>query len=123
MERYVDPLDRLLSFEWLYNWNDPEIDIGYPMLFDCMSMAGHDPDFQKMFHEWVENWISLLVVAVREGAESGEFDISDIDGTARAISSIYHGIATRWYLDRSAHSTEWAVSYAVKAIRGLLNIT
>ncbi|MBN2078575.1 MAG: TetR/AcrR family transcriptional regulator [Spirochaetes bacterium] len=122
MDRYMDPLDKLLSFEWLYNWNDPEIDIGYSMLFDCMSMAGHDADFQKMYHEWVENWISLLVVAVRDGAEAGEFAISDIDGTARAVSSIYHGIATRWYLDKNSHSTEWAVSYAQKAIRGLLNL-
>lgn len=122
MDRYVDPLDKLLSFEWLYNWNDPEIDIGYSMLFDCMSMAGHDADFQKMYHKWVENWISLLIVAVRNGAEAGEFAISDIDGTARAISSIYHGMATRWYLDKHSHSTEWAVSYAKKAIRGLLNL-
>jgi AcrR family transcriptional regulator len=120
MNWYIDPLDKLLSFEWLYNWKDPDVYIGYSMLFDCISLAGHDPEFQKLFHDWVENWITLLAQAVEEGVLAGIFKTKDIEGTARAISAIYHGIATRWFIDKESHTTEWAVSYSRKAISALL---
>ena len=42
-------LDKLLSFIWLYNWDDPLVDIGYSMLFDAMSMAGHDTEYRDPF--------------------------------------------------------------------------
>ena len=60
MDQYVDPLDKVLSFIWLYNWEDPLVNIGYPMLFDAMSMAGHDTDYRALFHEWFDGWIELL---------------------------------------------------------------
>jgi AcrR family transcriptional regulator len=120
MEQCVDPLDKVLSFIWLYNWEDPLVNIGYPMLFDAMSMAGHDPDYRALLHEWFDGWIELLGRAVEEGVASGAFPVTDIQGTARAISSIYQGVATRWYLDKDSHSTEWAVSYSKKAISSLV---
>ncbi len=123
MDQYIDPLDKLLSFTWLYNWSDPLVDIGYSMLFDAMSMAGHDGEYRALFHDWFDGWISLLGSAVEEGVASGTFTITDIKGTARAISSIYQGVATRWYLDRDTHSTEWAVRYSKTAIIALLGET
>lgn len=120
MDQYVDPIDKLLSFVWLYNWDDPLVDIGYSMLFDAMSMASHDEEYRALFHDWFDGWIDLLGSAVDEGVESGMFDIADSKGTARAISSIYQGVATRWFLDKDTHTTEWAVSYSKKAITALL---
>lgn len=123
MDQYIDPIDKLLSFVWLYNWNDPLVDIGYSMLFDAMSMAGHDTEYRELFHDWFDGWISLLGSAVEEGVAAGIFRIDDIEGTARAISSVYQGVATRWYLDKDAHSTEWAVTYSKTAIIALLGET
>ncbi len=120
MDQYLDPVDKLLSFVWLYNWEDPLVDIGYSMLFDAMSMAGHDMEYRDIFHEWFDGWIALLGSALEEGVDSGVFNITDIKGTARAISSIYQGVATRWFLDKDTHSTEWAVIYSKKAITALL---
>jgi AcrR family transcriptional regulator len=120
MDQYLDPVDKLLSFVWLYNWDDPLVHIGYSMLFDAMSMAGHDGEYRELFHDWFDGWIELLGSALEEGVASGIFNITDIKGTARAVSSIYQGVATRWYLDKDAHSTEWAIAYSKKAITALL---
>lgn len=120
MDQCSDPLDKVHSFTWLFNWEDPLVNIGYPMLFDAMAMAGHDPDYRSLLHEWFDGWIDLLGRAVEEGVASGAFPVTDVQGTARAISSIYQGVATRWYLDKNSHSTEWAVSYSKKAISSLV---
>jgi AcrR family transcriptional regulator len=120
MDQYPDPADKLLSFSWLYNWDDPLVNIGYSMLFDAMSMAGHDKEYRDLFHDWFDGWIDLLGKALEEGVNSRAFQIRDITGTARAISSIYQGVATRWFLDKDTHSTEWAVKYSKKAITALL---
>jgi AcrR family transcriptional regulator len=121
MDQCADPLDKVHSFMWLYSWEDPLVNIGYPMLFDAMAMAGHDADYRSLLHEWFDGWVELLGGAVEEGVASGAFPVTDIRGTARAISAIYQGVATRWYLDKDAHTTGWAVSYARKAISSLVN--
>ncbi len=120
MDSCHTPLQKLLSFGWLYNWDDPDVNIGYPVLFDCMALAAHDEEYRTLFHEWVNSWISMLADAIVEGNNSGEFNITEVDGAARAISSVYHGIAVRWYLDRSSHSSEWAIMSFTRAIYGLL---
>ncbi|MFW5861242.1 MAG: TetR/AcrR family transcriptional regulator [Spirochaetota bacterium] len=120
MEACNTPLQKLLSFGWLYNWDDPDVNIGYPVLFDCMALAAHDEEYRTLFHEWVNSWISMLADAIVEGNNSGEFNITEVDGAARAISSVYHGIAVRWYLDRNSHSSEWAIMSFTRAIYGLL---
>ena len=120
MDQYLDPVDKLLSFTWLYNWDDPLVYIGYSMLFDAMSMAGHDREYRELFHDWFDGWIELLGSALEEGVASGIFNITDIKGTARAVSSIYQGVATRWFLDKDTHSTEWAIAYSKKSIIALL---
>jgi len=115
-----DPLSQLLSFGWLYNWDDPEVNLGYPLLMDCMAMSSRDAEYRKMFHEWVLNWVSILREAVSEGIRTGIFPEMDPDDTARTISSIYHGIAVRWYLDPESHSSEWAVEAFTRSITSLL---
>jgi hypothetical protein len=45
----------------------------------------------------------------------------DAESAARTISAIYQGIATRWYLARSKHSTTWAVDSLRRSVKGLLD--
>lgn len=120
MRQCGDPLAKLLSFSWLFNWDDPDVNLGYPLLFDCMAMAARDPDYRQIFHEWVDGWIAMLREAVREGLDSGVFARLDPEETARTISSIYHGVAIRWFLDRGSHSTQWAVRASRDAITRLV---
>ena len=120
MAEWDDPLDKLLSFDWLYDRDDPDGRFGYPLLFDFLSMALHDEKYQEMYHDWVNNWVILLSDALRQGIESGVFPELDTEMTARTISSIYNGIATRWYMDPEVHSTEWAVDAFKRSIKGLL---
>ena len=121
MNQFQDPLDKLLSFSWLFNWDDSDAKLGYRLLYDFMALASQDEDYRNLFHDWVENWLDLLKSALDEGTAQGKFDIADTDSTARTISAIYHGIAIRWYLDREYHSTEWAHHYCNLAITRLLS--
>lgn len=120
MANHADPLDKLLSFDWLYNRDDPDGLLGYPVLFDFMSIAVHDDAYKALFHEWVENWLFLLGGAIAEGNASGRFKVSDPDPLAKGISAIYQGIATRWFLAPELHSTQWAVATMRRSILGLL---
>lgn len=115
-----NPLEGLLSFGWLYKGDDPDVNTGYPLLLDFTAMAVHDGECRGMYHQWLGQWTALLREAIQQGIEQGEFRAVDPDATARLISSIYHGIAMRWYLDREAHSTAWAVESFTKAISALM---
>ena len=119
MNLYDDPLDKLLSFLWIYDREDPDVCIAYPLLFDGMALAAHDPEYGSLFHDWFENWVVMLKTALKEGIEAGLFTVDDVDGTARAISATYQGIATRWYLDSETHSTEWAKNFVRRAVTRL----
>ncbi len=123
MSRYTDPIDSVLSFDWLYDETDPDGIVGYPLLFDCMSIAVHNngSEYKRLFHNWVENWIVLLKSALDEGVKQEILKPLDSESTARTISAIYNGIATRWFIDHEAHSSEWAIDSFNKAIKGLLN--
>ncbi len=106
---HEDSLEKVLSFTWLYDREDPDLAVGYRLLFDFMALASQGEDFRKLFHDWVENWIVLLAEPIQEGVELGLFKVTDVESAARVVSAIYQGIATRWYLDRDTHSSEWAV--------------
>lgn len=120
MATCVDPREQLLSFTWLYNWDDPDAILGYPVLFDFMSIAVHDDDYRKIFHDWVNNWLRMLKAAINAGNASGLFQIADPEAAAKGVSAIYQGIATRWFLAPDLHSTEWAIDTLTRAVQGLL---
>ena len=120
MSAFNDPMDQLLSFDWLYDLTDPDLNIGYPIVFDVMSIAVHDESYRRIFHDWIENWIVLLEGALRKGMAKGLFAKMNPGAVARTISAIYQGTATRWYLDPGAHTTAWAVDSFRQAIKGLM---
>ncbi len=119
-DRLSDPLEQVLSFTWIYDLQDPDVRVGYRLLFDFMALASQDDDYRRLFHDWFENWIALLEAPILEGIRAGSFKVKDVPGTARTVSAIYQGIATRWYLDRETHSTEWAVKSVRRAVTLLL---
>ncbi|MBW1892436.1 MAG: TetR/AcrR family transcriptional regulator [Deltaproteobacteria bacterium] len=120
MAQKDDPLEKLLSFDWLYDRTDPDAPLAYPILFDFLSITVHDDQYKKLYHEWICNWVVLLSDALKQGISDGLFPDLDVEKTARTISSIYNGIATRWYLDHESHSTEWAIDAFKRSITGLL---
>ncbi len=120
MSEFDDPFEKVLSCSWLYDENYPDRETGYPLLFDCISIAVHQLDYRKLYHKWVENWIELLKSALNEANDNGMLEKIDTEATARTISAIYNGIATRWYVDRESHSSQWAVSSFTNAIKRLL---
>ena len=119
-DQYSDPLQKLLSFGWLYNWDDPRVNMGYPLLLECISLSARNNDFRQIMQDWIENWVCLLADAVQEGIDRGIFPVSNVKETARSISAIYHGIALRWYVDPMTHTTEWAICSFTEAITALL---
>jgi AcrR family transcriptional regulator len=121
MSAFDDPLDQLLAFEWLYNAGDPDVDTGYPILYDFISIAVHDQEYREIFSDWINNWVKLLKKAILLGQSQGRYMNVDADSAARTISAIYQGIATRWYLARGEHSTTWAVDSLRRSVKGLLD--
>ena len=120
MAGHSDPIDQLLAFEWFFNGDDPDIDIGYSLLLDCTAMALHEDDYRQLFQQWITKWVELFQTAVAAGIAAGKFEVADPRLTARAISAVYHGLCIRWYLDRKNHSSEWAITSARKLITGLV---
>jgi AcrR family transcriptional regulator len=120
MSAFDDPLDKVLSFEWLYNFEDPDVETGYPILYDFMSIAVHDQGYREIFSDWINSWVRLLKSAIELGQTQGRFQNVRSEPAARAISAIYQGMATRWYLARNEHPTAWAVDSMKRAIVGLL---
>ncbi len=121
MGTFDDPLDQLLSFEWLYDAEDPDVKTGYPMLYDFMSIAVHDQEYRELFSDWINNWVKLLKKALILGQSQGLYQNVDAEPVARTISAIYQGVATRWYLAPGSHPTRWAIDSIRRSIQGLLN--
>jgi AcrR family transcriptional regulator len=110
MALYDDPVEKLRSIgEWLFDENDATVRLGYPLYLECMARAVYEKMFHHLFHDWVTSWIELLKEAIEDGIERGTFR-SDIqpEPTARSISAFCQGVASRWYLDRDHHLTDWA---------------
>lgn len=121
MDRFDDPLEKLLSFTWLYNPDDPDALIGYPVLFDFMAVVVHDDEYRKIFHDWFNKWVILLKGAVDQGVNDGSFSKNiDCESVAQGVSAIYQGIATRWFLASTVHSRQWAEDTLVRSVKGLL---
>lgn len=105
----IPPLEKLISFNWLYDQDDEHTKKVYPLLFDFLVLATYNTEYRKSFHEWIKNWVKLTVLIVEEGKTCGDFQIDDVQGAAQLVSAAAHGIGTRWYLDKdNGHTTEWA---------------
>jgi len=122
MNQHADPLEKLLSFRWIYDREDSEVNVGYPLLFDGMALAARDPEYRSLLSDWFENWVVMLKEALQQGNDERQFAVKDLDGTARAISAVYQGIGMRWFLDPEAHSTDWAEGFLVLSITRLLGL-
>ena len=120
MARHEHPMDKLLSFEWLYDDQDPDAMVGYPILLDCMALAVHDEAYRALIQVWITHWIELLSLALEQGIAEGVFSPMDVTAVAQSISAVYQGVATRWFLARETHSTPWAVDSFQKGIQGIL---
>ncbi|NOX33978.1 MAG: TetR/AcrR family transcriptional regulator [Deltaproteobacteria bacterium] len=121
MAEFTDPLDKILSYDWLYDQDNPETGLGYPLLLDLMSLAAHDEEYRAMMEQWINNWVKLLSSALSLGIARGIFREMDVIDVARSISAIYQGTATRWYLGGDSHSRQWAVDTYKKGIMGILS--
>jgi len=113
-------MEKLLGFDMLFDMDDPDAEIGYPLLFECMLLAVRDETYRALFDEWVNNWVTMLRSIIKEGIAKGVFVEMDAEAMARAISAVYQGVATRWYLATGSHSREWALEYVKKGVRGLM---
>lgn len=114
------PMEKLLGFELLFDPEDPDVNVGYPLLFDCMSLAARDETYRALFDAWVNNWITVLKGIIEDGIAQGVFRELDPEATARTISAMYQGIATRWYLAPASHSRDWALRSIRKGVTGLM---
>ena len=121
MSAFEDPMDQVLSFEWLYSTQDPDSKTAYPILFDFMSMAVRDQGYREIFKDWVDNWVDLVRKAILRGQSQGRFLNVDVECASRTISAIYHGVATRWYLAPEEHSTQWAIEGTRRSIKSILD--
>lgn len=120
LDNIDDPLEKLLGFGAFFDENEPDVPVGYPLLFDCMSIAVHNEEYRKLFDEWLENWVVLLRDAIQEGVQRKIFRKVDADTMARMISSMYLGISIRWYLARESNSTDWAMKAFKEGITSLM---
>jgi len=118
-DRIDNPLKQLLSYTWLYNKNDPDLLVGYRLFFDIMSIASRDRRYRQVLQDFVENWITLLKASISRGIAAGDFQVRDVEETARSVSAVYQGVASRWFLDPENHSDEWAVR-TVESLVGFL---
>ncbi len=117
-----DPYGKLLAFTWLYTVEDQDLLVGYPLFFECMSLANFDDEYREIFHAWLNRWVHMVSEVLRLCVEEKNLQIDDIDCTARTIGAISQGIASRWFLDQPFHSTEWALSAYRKSVGALLGI-
>ncbi len=117
-----DPYEKLLAFTWLYTVEDQKLLLGYPLFFECMSLANFDEEYREIFHVWLSRWVRLVTEVLQECVAQKGLEIDDVDSTARIIGAISQGIASRWYLDRKGHTTEWALSAYERTVGALLNI-
>lgn len=121
MAQFEHPMEKILSYDWLYDLNDPNAGIGYPLLLDLMALAAHDEEFRQVMEAWINSWVELLGSALQQGVEQKIFKPMDVIQVAKSISSIYQGIGTRWYLARGTHTRQWAIDTYHTAIMGVLS--
>jgi AcrR family transcriptional regulator len=94
--------------EGLLDESNSFVGIGYPLYIECMALSLNEETYSRLFGEWVNSWVEIVANVIKDGVEAGEFAEVNAEETARAMSAFCQGIASRWYLDREHHCTEWA---------------
>lgn len=120
MARHHDPTDKILSFVWLVDSDNPDVAMGYPILLDFMSMAAHDAGYRQLHHRWVNAWLALLSGIVEQGQAQGRFLNTEPEAAARAISAVYQGFSLRWYLTPELYPEQWTVETLKQTLKVLL---
>ena len=120
ISKFDDPLEKLLGYRFIYDPGHNLSEIFFPMLFDILSMASNNLEYNQVFKEWADDWAYAINKIIKEGNKSGQFEIEDTEETARLLSSIMQGIGTRWTLDRATHTTEWAHNALEMAVKSIL---
>ncbi len=122
ISKFDDPLEKILAYRFIYDPGHRLAEIFFPMLFDVFSMASIDSEYNLIFKKWAENWIAAIARIIEKGNKSGQFEIDDIEETARLLSAAMQGIGTRWTLDRATHTTEWAQNSLEVSVKSILNV-
>lgn len=117
-----DPLNKLFSFAWLFDGDDPQTSIIWPLLFDMMAISTHDEEYRSAYQRWIKEWVEMVTPVIDEGISTGLFQTGDSDEASRVLSATAQGLASRWYLDREHHSSEWAVKSLKSTIINVLNV-
>ena len=120
ISKFDNPLEKLLGYRFIYDPGHNLSEIFFPMLFDILSMASNNPEYNQVFKKWADDWVYAINKIIKEGNKSGQFEIEDTEETARLLSSIMQGIGTRWTLDRATHTTEWAHHALEMAVKSIL---
>jgi len=123
MAKEKDPLGKLSSYTWLYDLNDSQTKIMWPLIFDIMAISPHKEEYRLSFQTWVTKWVGIVSDILREGNETGQFQVDDIKETAQLISSTAQAIGARCYLDSKNHTEEWATKSFNYAITSFLNLS
>ena len=120
MSSFEDPMDQILSFEWLCDSKDPDNKTGYNILYDFISIALHDHEYRRILRNWIKSCVNLVKKAILLGQSQGKFKNVDAESAARTISAVYQGIGIRWYLSREDHPDAWAKESVRRSIKGIL---
>ena len=122
LNKHDNPLDKMFSYTWFFDDDDPQTMLMYPLMFDLMAIASYDAEYQKTFENWVDKWVTTGFKIVQEGKEKGIFKIDDVEFVTRTFAATTQGIVIRWYHARQTHSTEWAIKALRYCVISILNV-
>ena len=120
--KHKNPLDKILSFIWIFDMNDYQAKTMYPLLLDIMVLAAYNNEYRATFQGMVNAWVKMGIEILEEGNAIGQFKVDDVTGTAQLISATGQGMAVRWYLDQENHTSEWAVKAWKRAVYCYFNV-
>jgi len=122
MAKHKDPLSKLFAFVWLFDGDDPQTDIIWPLTFEMMAISTHNKEYRSAYQGWIKEWVEMVVPIIDEGVSTGLFQTEDSEEASRVLSATAQGLAGRWYLDKEHHSSEWAEKSLKSAIINVLNV-
>ena len=122
LAKHKDPLSKMFSFVWMFDEDDPQTRILWPLTFDMMAISTHNEEYRSAYQKWIKEWTEIVTPVIDEGISTGVFQTEDSHDASQVLSATAQGLASRWYLDREHHSSEWAVKSLKSAIINVLNV-